>query len=121
MASRLAKPWLPCPKLRLMLWPWRAKQLRPSFSIFPAGASGPCDGGHVVGRDLQAGEERVGVGALAVAFDHELDPSPHDGVLAVAHRQPVHPAEALPLDLLGAVAGLEPAAGMDEVVVQKLI
>lgn len=32
--SRLGMPWLPCPKLRLMLWPWRSKQLNPSFSIF---------------------------------------------------------------------------------------
>ena len=87
----------------------------------PAGASGPCDGGHVVGPDLQAGEERVRVGALAVALDGELDPGPQDGVVAVADRQPVHPAEAVPLDLLVAVAGLDPAAGMHEVVVQQFV
>ncbi len=73
------------------------------------------------GRDLQAGEERVRVGALAAALDGELDPGPLDGVVAVADRQPVHPAEALPLDLLVAVAGLEPAAGLDEGVVQHFV
>ena len=34
VASRLARPWLPCPKLRWMLSPWRARQLNPSCSIF---------------------------------------------------------------------------------------
>ena len=87
----------------------------------PAGSSGPRNCRHVVGRDLQAGEERVRVGALAVALDGELDPGPLHGVVAVADRQPVHPAEALGLDLLLAVAGLDPAAGMDEVVVEEFV
>ena len=87
----------------------------------PLGSADPCDCGHVVGRDLQAGEERVGIRALAVALGRELDPGPDDRIVAVADRRPVHPAEALPLDLLLAVASLNPAAGMDEVVVQQLV
>ena len=59
---------------------------------------------------------------MAVARKREFDPSPHDRIVTVANRQPVvHPPETLPLDLLVAIAGLYPAAGVNELVVQALV
>ena len=95
--------------------------VEPFVLDLPAGAADPCDLRHVVGRDLQAGEERVRVGALAVTLDHELDPAAQYGGGAVAERHSVQPAVAVPLDLLLVVAGLDPAAGMDEVVMQHFV
>ena len=56
-----------------------------------------------------------------MALDHELDPAAQHGVVAVADRHSVHPAVALQLDLLLVVAGLAPAAGVDEVVMQHFV
>ena len=95
--------------------------VEPFVLDLPSGAADPCDLRHVVGRDLQAGEERVRVGALAVTLDHELDPAAQYGGGAVAERHSVQPAVAVPLDLLLVVAGLDPAAGMDEVVMQHFV
>ena len=95
--------------------------VEPFVLDLPSGSADPCDLRHVVGRDLQAGEERVRVGALAVTLDHELDPAAQYGGVAVAERRSVHPAVAVPLDLLLVVAGLDPAAGMDEVVMQHFV
>ena len=95
--------------------------VEPFVLDLPSGAADPGDLRHVVGRDLQAGEERVRVGALAVTLDHELDPAAQYGGGAVADRHSVHPAVAVPLDLLLVVAGLDPAAGMDEVVMQHFV
>ena len=98
-----------------------ARQAVEALLDFPSGPACARDLRHVGGRDLQAGEERVEVGALAVALDHELDPAAHDGVVAVADRHSVHPAVAVPLDLLVAVAGLDPAAGVDEIVMENFL
>ena len=56
--------------------------VEPFVLDLPAGAADPGDLRHIVGRDLQAGEERVRVGALAVTLDHELDPAASAGQAA---------------------------------------
>ena len=74
VASRFAKPCWPCPEVVLEVVAVARQGVERLISDFPSGAARPGDRGHGVGRDLQAGEERVVVGALAVAADLEVDP-----------------------------------------------
>ena len=50
-----------------------------------------------------------------MALDGVFDPGTAHGVIAVAHRDGVHPADTLRLPLALAVAGPEPARGMHQV------
>ncbi len=87
----------------------------------PAGSSEAGNPGHVLGGDLQAGEEGVVVGGLALALDLELDPGSLHGIVGVADRQAVHPAIALQLDLAFVVAGADPAGRVGEVVMDQFV
>ena len=92
-----------------------ARQAVEGLLDLPARPSGPRDRDRIVCGDLQAGEERVGIAALAVALDGVFDLGTAHGVVTVAHRDRVHPADALRLPLALAVAGLEAARGMHQV------
>ena len=84
----------------------------------------PCEAGdlgHVLGRDVQAGEEGVVVGALAAALDLELDPSSLGRICAVTDREVVHPAIAVQLALAVAVARVDPAGRVGEVCVDQFV
>lgn len=87
----------------------------------PPGAARTGDRGHVVGVDLEAGEERIVVGALAVALDLEVDPGALQGVGAGAHGHVLAPLVAMELDLPVAVAGADPVGGVDAAVGELLV
>lgn len=66
-------------------------------------------------------EVRVAVGALALALDLKLDPAAQHGVVNVVDRQSVHPVAAMELALLSVVANLDPAGGVDAVLIQEFV
>ena len=75
-SDQIARPTLPCPKLRLMLCPWHARHLNISFSIFQRVRPSHAMSARL-SADFDAGEERVAVVALAVCTISTQTRAPH--------------------------------------------
>ena len=129
VASTLAGPRLPCPKWCLRCYgndPIRgggrgARGGCNPRSRLPSRTARPGDLGHVVGGEIEAREERIAAGALAVSTVLDLDPIPPQSVLAGEHLHVVPPPDAPFLDppLVDARAG--PAGGPDAAVGEHLV